>query len=158
MFFFQPTRGFSNILRSGWTKKAICFFPMWSVWIPKPGIQLGGNTFHSLMQRIKGIPATHGPVFLLPVSITFTLFTAACSFSIFRWQLTVVPLVFGSCLVLHPICVNQPGPESEVQSEWQVSAASFSFHQAFCSPCRWTCSMCKTQLLASSLCPSSSQF
>lgn len=59
----------------------------------------------------------------LSVSITFTHFIAACSFLIFRWQLTVVPFFFGSCLVLHPISVNQPGPESKVLSGWQISAA-----------------------------------
>lgn len=135
---------------------------MWSVWVVTPGIQLSGNIFQSPMQRIKGKPATYWSIFLSLFQSHSRILQRHARFWFGRfehikadWQLTVVPLLFGSCPVSHPISVNQPGPESKVQTGWQVYAASFSFHQAFCCPCKWKCSI-QTQLLASSPCPVSS--
>lgn len=54
------------------------------------------------------------------------------------------PLEFTSCPMSHPITVNQLGLESRVQSGWQISVASLSFHQAFCCPCRWNWRMCRS--------------
>lgn len=113
---------------------------MLSVWIAKPGIQLGGNTFHSLMQRIKGTPATHGPVFLSLFQSHSHFLQRRARFRFFDGGRLLCLLYSAAARCYTPSVLISPDQNTRSNQTGPISAASFSFHQAFCCPCRWACS------------------